>query len=275
VWPSDNYKYRPDGGYGTFVYVLDSGINAGHEEFQGRVINRMDFTGGAASNRRHGTHVAGIVAGAKYGVAKKASIIDVQVFDDRGADIDIIADGLTWAITDILTSGRVGKAVINMSISTGNGVGSTTVERILKEGVKDGIPIVVAAGNRNRDAGEYRPARVREAITVAAINKDLRRRGNSNFGKTVDIFAPGGEITAAGNRDNTHLLTLSGTSMAAPHVAGVVADFLSLEGPRTPEEIMKKLKRLAFKNRVRDTKGSPNLLLHNGLGTKGPGNWDS
>jgi subtilisin family serine protease len=82
----------------------------------------------------------------------------------------------------------------------------------------------------------------------------------------VDIFAPGGDIIAASNPDNTHVRTLSGTSMAAPHVAGVVADFLSLEGPRTPEEMMKKLKRLAFKNRVKDTKGSPNLLLHNGLG---------
>ncbi|KAH6896541.1 peptidase S8/S53 domain-containing protein, partial [Thelonectria olida] len=216
------YKYRPDAGKGIFVYVLNSGINAEHEEFEGRVIALRVFTGGLISDRSHGTHVAGIIGGATYGVAQKASIIDVQVLAGRTGSTAKIIKGLEWAIDDIKRNGRVGEAVISMSLGGNRGRLHNYSETLVKEAIDAGIPIIMAARNRNMDSDTNSPGRVTAAITVGAMTKEYRRWEGPSLGPIVDIFAPGKGIIAAGSESNTALATKTGTSVAAPHVAGVV-----------------------------------------------------
>ncbi|KAF4332835.1 alkaline protease 1 [Fusarium beomiforme] len=257
-----SYTYDSTAGAGTFVYVLDSGIYLQHNEFQGRAIFGAD-TSGVVSEKKHGTLVAAIVNGVTYGVAKKATVVDVQVLgDDYGSTSGIIA-GLSWTVNDVVAKKRAGKAVINMSLSGGN---SAILNNAAQSAIDTGIPVVAAAGNSNQDASTVSPANHPNVITVAASNKNYQRWAQSNWGSVCDIFAPGEEITSAAHTSASGTYTSSGTSEAAPHVAGVVAYLLSLEGPRTPAQIWSRLQELAIKDKITDAKGVPNLLLYNGIG---------
>ncbi|KAH7268594.1 hypothetical protein MRS44_011136 [Fusarium solani] len=260
---SSNYRYDSSAGAGTFSYVLDSGLLASHREFEGRAALAYDATNGAATDHGHGTHVAGIVGGVTYGVAKKTSIIGVQVTGASFGSGAWILDGLDWTVRDIISKNRVGKAVINMSLLTAS---STVVNNAVQAAIDNGIPVVAAAGNSNIDSADWSPANLPAAITVAASNNNYQRWRNSNWGSVVDLFAPGESVTSAWYTSSTSTYTTSGTSQAAPHVAGVVAYLLALEGPRTPAQIKARILGLATKNLISDRREVPNLLLYNGNG---------
>ncbi|OBS24582.1 hypothetical protein FPOA_05124 [Fusarium poae] len=259
---SASYHYDSTAGAGTFAYVLDSGIYLQHQEFQGRAVFGAD-TSGVTTEKKHGTLVAAIINGATYGVAKKATVVDVQVLgDETGATSGILA-GISWTVNDVVAKKRVGKSVINMSLS---GASSTALNDAVQKAIDAGITVVVAAGNSNQDASTQSPANQPNAITVAASNKKYQRWTHSNWGSVCDIFAPGEEIISASSVSVSASRTSSGTSEAAPYVAGVVAYLLGLEGSRTPAQIRARLLELAIKDKVSDTKSVPNLLLYNGNG---------
>ncbi|KFA46894.1 hypothetical protein S40293_03613 [Stachybotrys chartarum IBT 40293] len=259
---SSGYHYDDSAGEGSFIYVADTGILLDHVEFEGRA--QAGYSSGSPTDLLHGTYVASLAGGVTYGVAKQATIIDLQVLGNAGGSTTTVLAGLTWAVNDAISNGRVGASVINMSL------GSPSVSQSLNDAVQaaidDGIPVVVAAGNANQDAAGWSPASNPGAITVAASNQNYARWSSSNWGSAVDIFAPGERVTGASSSSNTALITDSGTSMAAPHVAGVIAYLLSLEGPRSPDEMWERLQELAIRDVIADPRGVPNLLLYNGNG---------
>lgn len=257
-----SYTYDSTAGEGVFAYVLDSGIYLEHEEFQGRAVFGAD-TSGVTSEKQHGTLVAAIVNGATYGVAKKATVVDVQVLGDSRGTTSGVIDGVAWTVNDIVAKKRAGKAVINMSLS---GASSEIMNDAVQKAIDAGVPVVAAAGNMNENAANWSPGNNPNVITVAASNKNYQRWQHSNWGPACDIFAPGEEILSAWPTSSTGSRTADGTSEAAPHVAGVIAYLLALEGPRTPAKIWERVKELAIKDKITDSKGVPNLFLYNGIG---------
>lgn len=247
-------------GQSVDVYVVDTGVNAGHTEFSGRMgsgytaildsVNTGDCNG-------HGTHVAGTTAGTIYGVAKQARVIPVRVLDCSGSgSISGVVAGLEWIITN--HSAGV-PAVANMSLGGG---ASTAIDTAVQSTINDGVTVVVAAGNSNVNACNSSPARVAAAITVAATTSSDARASYSNYGSCVDIFAPGSSITSAWHTSSTATNTISGTSMASPHVAGAVATLLSRFPTSTPSQVATLLRDSATSNVVTSAgTGSPNFLL--------------
>ena len=216
------YDYISDG-TNVRAYVIDTGILANHVEFNGRTIPGYSAIG-AISNTTdcngHGTHVAGTIGGTNYGVAQNVSLVPVRVLDcnGSGSTTGVIA-GLEW-----VTANAVKPAVANMSLGGG---ASTALDNAVSALVASGVTVVVAAGNSRADACKSSPARVPSAITVAASDKNDVFASFSNYGSCVDIIAPGVNITSAWWTSSTATGTISGTSMASPHVAGVVARLLS------------------------------------------------
>lgn len=222
-----NYSYNSEG-QSIDVYVIDTGILSLHNEFTGRFKAGSNFvkdSRGTEDCNGHGTHVAGTIAGTRYGVAKKASVIPVRVLNCRGSgsNSDIIA-GIDW----IIERNNISTSIANLSLG---GATSNLLDQAVNKLIADGVNVVVAAGNSSANACNYSPARVPNAITVAASNNSDQLASFSNFGSCVDIIAPGEKITSAwiSSRKcpSNCINTISGTSMAAPHVAGAVARLLS------------------------------------------------
>ncbi|KAJ7181146.1 subtilisin-like serine protease [Mycena filopes] len=258
------YHHDPRGGEGVDVYVVDSGINIHHDEFEGRaswgrtmVANDVD-----EDQNGHGTHCAGTIASRKYGVAKRANVIAVKVVgaDGYGSLSDIIA-GITYVVAaagakaaaaqqEYAATGRTAYkgSVINMSLGL-NGV-SRAGNQAVNGAVDQGIHVVVAAGNDNADACKYTPASAEKAITVGASTQTDARAYFSNHGPCVDVFAPGLNIlsTYTGARDAS--VVMSGTSMAAPHTAGLVAYLLGIYPARTFDPVFADARPLAAPSRV-------------------------
>ena len=262
-----SFGWKGDGA-GVTVYVVDTGI-APHTDFSGRL--RTGFTAvndglGSLDCQGHGTHVAGSVAGRTYGVAKAASLVPVRVLDcaGRGSSAGVIA-GLDW-IVDHHKAGV--PAVANMSLG---GPAHPAVDAAVRAVIADGVTVVAAAGNANADACTVSPGRTAEAITVAATAPDDARASFSNWGSCVDLFAPGVTIpsTSLGGR----ILTMSGTSMAAPHVAGAIAARLSLDPKLTPTQIAATLLTAATAGKISNPGyGTPNRMLFVDAGTDSPPN---
>ena len=254
------YSYAATG-LGVQIYVLDTGVRAAHADFGGRV--RAGYTAIADGNgtndcHGHGTHVAATAAGAKYGIAKAASVVPVRVLGCNGSGtMSGVLAGLDWVAVN-----AVRPAVVNMSL--GGGL-SYTLDRAVANVVSRGISVAVAAGNSNVDACTGSPAREPSAITVGATASNDARASYSNWGRCLDIFAPGSSITSAGIYSNTAVTTMSGTSMAAPHVAGNVALLLQSQPTLIPSQIAQLIKSRATPNKVWSAgTGSPNLLLYTG-----------
>jgi cerevisin len=239
-YPYAKYFYNKGDGEGVDVYVVDTGVYLEHSEFEGRAYHGFTANGvrseGDVDKNGHGTHVAGTIAGKSYGVAKKANIISVKVVNQGGAGTDDdTLKGLIWAADDhkgkSQQSGKNKRSVINMSLE---GFTNTqgyvyTQEALIQEIVNDGIPIVVAAGRLALDSCAFTPSRVSSLITVGATNYTDTLASFSAFGPCVDILAPGVDIKSASISSPTASVVRSGTSMAAPHVTGAVARFMSRE----------------------------------------------
>ncbi|MGK3627028.1 S8 family peptidase [Acinetobacter pittii] len=251
------YSYLQTGS-GTTAYIVDTGILSTHQQFSGRVLSgytAISDGNGTSDCHGHGTHVAGTVGGSTYGVAKNVSLVPIRILgcDGSGASSNVIA-GLDW----ILKNGKK-PAVVNMSLG---GEANASLDSAVENLFNNGYVMVVAAGNSNTDACSSSPARVSKAITVAATDSTDTRASYSNYGSCVDIFAPGSQINSSWIGSNTATKVLNGTSMATPHVVGVVAEMLQSTPTTTPQTISNNLLNQASNNVVKNPSGSPNRLLY-------------
>ncbi|MFE6133524.1 S8 family peptidase, partial [Streptomyces sp. NPDC056437] len=208
------FTYPDSAGEGVTAYVIDTGVRVTHKDFEGRAtsgFDAIDNDDNADDGNGHGTHVAGTIAGASHGVAKKAKIVAVRVLDNNGSGTtEQVVAGIDW-----VTKNHKGPSVANMSLGGG---ADEALDEAVRKAVAAGVTFAVAAGNESSDAGQGSPSRVTEAITVASSTEEDAQSEFSNFGKVVDIYAPGSDITSAWNDSDEGTKTISGTSMATPHV---------------------------------------------------------
>jgi subtilisin family serine protease len=254
--PLDAAYTYPNAGEGVTAYIIDTGIWASTADFSGRTGTGFSAILPGLQGRDcngHGTHVAGTVGGTAYGVAKKVTIVPVQVLNCLGSGTTAgVIQGVDW-----VTENAVKPAVANMSL--GGGV-SDALDAAVAASIDSGVTYAVAAGNETADACGVSPARTPEAITVAASTDADARADFSNYGACVDLFAPGADITAPYLLGSP--MALSGTSMASPHVAGAAAVYLSAHPDASPAEVAAALTGAATTGAISDVQGSPNLLLH-------------
>jgi len=253
----DEYTYEADGS-GVNAYILDTGINTSHDEFGGRASVGYDAVGDGQNGQDcngHGTHVAGTVGGSTYGVAKNVSLIAVRVLDcEGGGTMSGVIDGIDW-----VTNNHQDPAVANMSLGGG---ASQSLDDAVQNSIDAGVSYAVAAGNDDADACNSSPARVADALTVGSTTSNDARSSFSNYGSCVDVFAPGSDIKSSWHTSDTATNTISGTSMASPHVAGVVALFLENNTGASPSTAFDKVTNTATEGAISDVNGSPNLLLY-------------
>jgi subtilisin family serine protease len=226
-------------GAGVTAYIIDTGIRFAHNEFGGRATSGYDAVDGGSADdcNGHGTHVAGTVGGSTYGVAKGVSLVAVRVLNCSGSGTwsGVIA-GINYVTAQHATGAP---AVANMSLGGG---ASSSVDTAVRNSILDGVSYAIAAGNGNaggkgQNACNYSPARVSEAMTIGATDRTDTKPRWSNYGSCVDLFAPGVSITSAWYTSNTATNTISGTSMATPHVAGVAAQYLQTNSGATPATV--------------------------------------
>ncbi|CAL9432937.1 S8 family peptidase [Streptomyces sp. enrichment culture] len=266
--PLDNsYTYPDSAGEGVTAYVIDTGVRITHSDFGGRAsygYDAIDNDNTAQDGHGHGTHVAGTVAGSSYGVAKKAKVVGVRVLNNSGSGTTAqVVAGIDWVARN-----AVKPAVANMSLGGG---ADSALDAAVRNAVASGITFVVAAGNESTNASTKSPARVTEAITVGATTSSDARASYSNYGSVLDLFAPGSSITSAWNSSDSATSTISGTSMASPHVAGAAALHLADNPSATPAQVSSALTAAATSGVVGNPgSGSPNRLLHVGEGGTTP-----
>ncbi|MEU0881038.1 S8 family peptidase [Lentzea sp. NPDC005914] len=266
--PLDTRYEYPNTAQNVTAYVLDTSIRITHQEFEGRAANGFDFIDDdnvAQDCHGHGTHVAGTIAGRTSGVAKKARLVGVRVLGCNGkADEDSVVAGIDW-----VTANGVRPGVVNMSLGKPGQDGP--MEQAISRSIRAGFTYVIAAGNDGRDACTYTPARLAEVITVGATDRNDHRSlwpqwgKASNWGRCVDIWAPGSDIRSASNADDVSTRLDSGTSMAAPSVTGAAALYLSTHPDATNLQVRNALVNDSTSNNLRGLlQGSPNKLLRVG-----------
>lgn len=282
----NKYLYAADGGEGVDAYVVDTGINTDHVDFEGRAKWGKTIPNGDedVDGNGHGTHCSGTVAGKKYGVAKKANVYAVKVLRSNGSGtMSDVMKGVEYAAEQHLEQVKAAKdgkrkgfkgSVANMSLGGGK---SPSLDQAVDAAVSAGLHFSVAAGNDNADACNYSPAASSKAITVGASDIGDSRAYFSNWGKCVDIFGPGLSIQSTWIGSKTAINTISGTSMASPHLCGLTAYFLSLQPSQeseygmaeiTPEELKSNMISIATSGTLSDIpSGTPNLLAFNGGGS--------
>ena len=250
--------YTAGSAAGVHAYIIDTGVRMTHTQYAGRVSSGWDFVDNdadASDCQGHGTHVAGTVGGASYGVAKDVQLVAVRVLDCTGSgSYSQIIAGVDW-----VTAHAVKPAVANMSL--GGSVGSTLDDAVQKS-IDSGVTYTVAAGNDAADACNQSPARLSAAITVGATDATDAAASFSNYGTCLDLYAPGVDILSAGNSSDTGTETMSGTSMASPHVAGAAALYLQGHPTATPQQVRDALVDAAVSGKVTGAPaGSPDKLL--------------
>lgn len=261
--PLNNSYTHNFNGSGVNSYIVDTGVRFTHQEFSGRTGLSYDAIGDGQNGNDcngHGTHVAGTVGGTTYGVAKGTTIHRVRVLNCQGSGSNsgVIA-GVDW-----VTANHVKPAVANMSLGGG---ASTALDTAVNNSINAGVTFVVAAGNSNADACNSSPARAPAAVTVGSTTNTDARSSFSNFGTCLDIFAPGSSITSAWSTGDTATNTISGTSMASPHVAGVAALYLHQNGHQSPATVRNAIVANATSGVVGNPgTGSPNVLLYSIFG---------
>ena len=252
-----SYTFSTDANNVT-AYVIDTGVRASHETFGGRVSGGRDFIDNdddPTDENGHGTHVAGTIGGREYGVAKGVKIVPVRVLDAQGSGTtEQVVAGIDW-----VAQNASGPSVANMSLG---GPVDTVLDDAVRGAIARGVTFAVAAGNEGADASDDSPARVPEAITVAATDRSDRQASFSNYGSVVDLYAPGVRITSSWGTGDTATNTISGTSMATPHVTGAAALYLAGHPDATPAQVADALVAAATQDEVRSaTTGTPNRLL--------------
>ncbi|KAJ5197378.1 hypothetical protein N7449_007857 [Penicillium cf. viridicatum] len=278
----NKYLYAEEGGEGVDAYVIDTGTNTKHVDFEGRATWGKTIPQGDADEdgNGHGTHCSGTIAGKKFGVAKKANVYAVKVLRSNGSGtMSDVVKGVEWAAEAHIKKSKKGDkkfkgSVANMSLGGGS---SRTLDLAVNAAVDAGIHFAVAAGNDNADACNYSPAAAEKAVTVGASTLADERAYFSNYGKCTDIFAPGLNIlsTWVGSEHATN--TISGTSMASPHIAGLLAYYVSLAPAKdsayavadvTPKQLKATLINVATEGTLTDIPSdTPNLLAWNGGGS--------
>ncbi|MEV0412236.1 S8 family serine peptidase [Streptomyces sp. NPDC050448] len=252
------YSYPDSAGEGVTAYVIDTGIRTTHKDFGGRAtsgFDAVDNDDSADDGNGHGTHVAGTIAGTAHGVAKKAKLVAVRVLDDKGSGTtEQVVAGIDW-----VAQHHSGPSVANMSLGGG---ADEALDEAVRRAIASGVTFAVAAGNDAGDAGKGSPGRVPEAITVASSTIDDAQSPFSNFGSVVDLYAPGSDITSDWNDSDSGTKTISGTSMATPHVAGAAAVYLAGHPSATPAQAAAALTAAATSGAVTNpSAGTPNKLL--------------
>jgi subtilisin family serine protease len=257
-----SYTYTATGA-GVTAYVIDTGIRRTHTEFGGRVTVGVDTIGDGQNTNDcngHGTHVAGTIGGSTYGVAKDVQFVAVRVLNCQGSgSTSGVVAGIDW----VTNHHAGGPAVANMSLGGG---ASTALDTAVANSIADGVTYAIAAGNSNANACNSSPARAAAAITVGATTNTDARASYSNFGTCLDLFAPGSSITSAWNTSDSSTNTISGTSMATPHVAGVAALFLQGSPTASPQTTRDTIVNSSTTGLVTSPgSGSPNKLLYSPL----------
>lgn len=252
------YNYPDSAGEGVTAYVIDTGVRTSHQDFEGRAtsgFDAVDNDDSADDGNGHGTHVAGTIAGAEHGVAKKAKVVAVRVLDDQGSGTtEQVVAGIDW-----VTEHHEGPSVANMSLG---GTPDEALDAAVQKAIDSGVTFAVAAGNESSDASQSSPARVKDAITVASSTDQDEQSDFSNYGSVVDIFAPGSDITSDWNTDDDATNTISGTSMATPHVVGAAAVYLSGHQDAKPADVAKALTDGATADKISNPgEDTPNKLL--------------
>lgn len=278
----NKYLYAADAGEGVDVYVIDTGTNVDHVDFEGRATWGKTIPANDADEdgNGHGTHCSGTVAGKKYGVAKKASIYAVKVLRSNGSGtMADVVKGVEWAANAHTKKVKEGKkgfkgSAANMSLGGGK---SPALDRAVNGAVSAGIHFAVAAGNDNADSCNYSPAAAELAITVGASALDDSRAYFSNYGTCNDIFAPGLSILSTWIGSPYATNTISGTSMASPHIAGLLAYYLSLQPSSdsdyavaeiTPKQLKENIISIATEGALSDVpSNTKNILAWNGGGS--------
>ncbi|MDN3241111.1 S8 family peptidase [Glycomyces tritici] len=251
-----NYNYT---GRGVHAYIVDTGINATHTEFAGSIGNGYDFVSNDSTpqdGNGHGTHVAGTIGGTIYGVAKDVTLHGVRVLNNSGSGTTAgVVNGINW-----VAANAIKPAVANMSLGGGY---SAALNNAVTAAVNSGVTFVVAAGNENQNACNVSPASAPAAITVGATTSTDARASYSNYGSCLDVFAPGSSITSAWRTSNSSTNTISGTSMASPHVAGAVALYLQANPGASTSAVSSWITSNATTGVVTGAgSGSPNRLLY-------------
>ncbi|MFF3212011.1 S8 family serine peptidase [Streptomyces sp. NPDC002886] len=264
---NQSYTYPDKAGEGVTAYIIDTGVRKTHQDLGGRAsdgFDAIDNDNTAQDGHGHGTHVAGTVAGTSYGVAKKAKIVGVRVLDNNGSGTTAqVVAGIDW-----VTAHAVKPAVANMSLGGG---ADSALDTAVRNSIASGITYGVAAGNESTNANTKSPARVAEAITVGATTNTDAKASYSNYGAILDLFAPGSNITSSWGTGDTATNTISGTSMATPHVVGAAALYLAANPAATPAQVSTALVNAATPNVVTSPgTGSPNRLLNIGTSTTPP-----
>jgi subtilisin family serine protease len=249
------------------VYIVDTGIRTTHADFGGRAVWGTNTTGDGNDTdcNGHGTHVAGTVGGASYGVAKGVQLVAVKVLNCAGSGTTAgVVDGVNW-----VAQNAIKPAVANMSLGGG---AQQALDDAVAGAINSGITFAIASGNSNADACNFSPARVATALTVNNSDINDNRASTSNYGTCTDLFAPGTNITSAWNTSDTATNTITGTSMATPHVSGSAALYLSANPSANPVEVSNAINGSATPNVINNPgAGSPNRLLFTGTSTSPPG----
>ena len=253
-----NYTFNVNG-TGANAYIIDTGIRTSHSQFGGRAsgaFTAVNDGNGTSDCNGHGTHVAGTVGGSTYGVAKNVRLFAVRVLDCTGSGSTAgVISGVDW-----VTNNHLSPAVANMSLGGG---ASSTLDQAVNNSIASGVTYAIAAGNSNVSACTQSPARVANAITVGATGQTDARASFSNFGTCVDLFAPGVNITSSWATSDTATNTISGTSMATPHVAGTAALYLQSNPGATPAQVASALVANATAGVLTGIgTGSPNRMLY-------------
>jgi len=277
----NKYIHQARGGEGVDAYVIDTGTNIEHVDFEGRATWGKTIPRGDVDEdgNGHGTHCSGTIAGKKYGVAKKANVYAVKVLRSNGSGtMSDVVKGVEWAALAHKDAAskknpKFKGSVANMSLGGGK---SQTLDLAVNAAVDLGLHFAVAAGNDNSDACDYSPAAAAKAVTVGASTLADERAYFSNYGKCVDIFGPGLNIQSTWNGSPTAVKTISGTSMASPHIAGLLAYFLSLQPasdseyavePLSPKDLKKHVISIASPDMLSGIpEDTVNLLAWNGGG---------
>ncbi|RAO15166.1 Extracellular serine proteinase [Micromonospora noduli] len=265
--PLDSSYTYPNTASNVHAYIIDTGIRFSHNDFGGRATSGYDAVDGGSADdcNGHGTHVAGTVGGSAYGVAKGVQLVGVRALNCSGSGTNAgVIGGVDW-----VTANAIKPAVANMSLGGG---ANSSLDNAVRNSIASGVTYGLAAGNDNgANACNTSPARTTEAITVGSTTNTDARSSFSNVGTCLDIFAPGSSITSAWYNSNTATNTISGTSMATPHVVGAAALVASANPSWTPAQVRNQLVANATPNVVSNPgSGSPNLLLYVGTGSTPP-----